>query len=487
MGWKWAVLAMSLFIPDGHNASKTCNEPLALPTKPSSNEKAEGAIVGGEYGAWGRPGMRQTMKRNALAMGAVLLALGAAAAAGPAQSQANGQKSQSKSNRQEPQAQNKEPEPQAQSESRVPDASAGQSGGQASNASGAQALRVRSNLVLVPALVKDKHGETVFSLKAEDFRLTDNGVAQELRMEPDIDAQPLALVAIVETGGQGATHLGDYRGLGAVLDAVIGDVPHRVGVIGFDSAPRLERDFTPDTDEAAKTIATLHAGDQGAAILEALKFGIELLSRQPAEYRRAIVLFSETADNGSRTTIDEAVRAVDDTNTEIYSFAFSSTKAAVGHEASKLPPLPAPLPQPSGTPYSEVPYGPGGCMQPGTDPDAHGKRDVQALDCASDLLPPLRLARMAFLAAREGVKRNVPETVARLTGGEYFTFKNAKTLAQQLLVVSNDVPNYYVLSFRPQSPQPGFHALELKLKDQPKLRVWARKAYWVDAGTGSPK
>lgn len=420
------------------------------------------------------------IRRNALTMGAVLLALGAGAAAtGRTQSQATGQP--------QSQAQNERQESQAQSRSGISAGGAGQNSGQKSNGSGAQALKVRSNLVLVPALVKDKHGETVFSLKAEDFRLTDNGVAQELRMEPDIDAQPLALVAIVETGGQGAAHLGDYRGLGAVLDAVIGAVPHRVAVIGFDSAPRLECKFTPDTDAAAKTIATLRAGDQGAAILEALKFGIELLSRQPAEYRRAIVLFSETADNGSRTTIDEAVRAVDDTNTEIYSFAFSSTKAAMAHEASKLPPLPAPLPQPSGTAYSDVPYGPGGCMQPGTDPDAHGKRDVQALDCASDLLPPLRLARIAFLAAREGVKRNVPQTVARLTGGEYFTFKNAKTLAQELLVVSNDVPNYYVLSFRPQSPQPGFHALELKLKDQPKLRVWARKAYWVDAGTGARK
>jgi VWFA-related protein len=357
-----------------------------------------------------------------------------------------------------------------------------QSDGQASPGSRIPHVTVRSNLVLVPALVKDKHGETAFSLTAEDFRLTDNGVPQSLRLEPDMDSQPLALVVIVETGGEGASHLHDYRDLAAVLEAVIGDVPHRVAIIGFDSAPRLERDFTSDTDVAAKRIAALRPGDQGAAILEALKYGIGLLRKQPPEYRRAVLLFSETADSGSRTSLEDAVRAIDDTNAEIYGFAFSSTKAVVGHEASKLP---APLPQPSGTAYSDVPYGPGGCMGPGSDPDAHGKRDVQALDCASDLLPPLRLARMAFLAAREGVKRNVPETVARLTGGEYFTFKNAEMLTQELLVVSNDVPNYYVLSFRPQSPQPGFHALELRLKDRPELRLWARKAYWVDPDTSA--
>jgi hypothetical protein len=118
---------------------------------------------------------------------------------------------------------------------------------------------------------------------------------------------------------------------------------------------------------------------------------------------------------------------------------------------------------------------------PDADPDAHGSRSVQALDCASDLLPPLRLARMAFLAAKDGFKRNVPESVAQLTGGEYFAFNNATTLSRQLITISNDVPNYYVLSFRPQLPTPGLHALELRLKHRPELQLSARKAYWVDA------
>jgi hypothetical protein len=119
------------------------------------------------------------------------------------------------------------------------------------------------------------------------------------------------------------------------------------------------------------------------------------------------------------------------------------------------------------------------------DPDARGKRSIQALDCASDLLPPLRLARMAFLTARNGLKRNVPESVAQLTGGEYFVFKDATTLTRHLITISSDVPNYYVLSFRPQSPHAGLHALELKLKDKPRLQLRARKAYWVDAGAAA--
>ena len=266
---------------------------------------------------------------------------------------------------------------------------------------------------------------------------------------------------------------------------VIGDVRHvrhLVAVVSFDSKPRIAQDFTDNTDAAAKTIATLNEGDQSAAILDALEFGIDLLRDVPPRYRRAVLLITETADRSSETSLDDAVRSVSDTNTAIYSFGFSSTKEAVKHEASKVP-------LPGGTPYGNEPYGAGGCMSldPGGDPDAHGNRRVQALDCASDLLPPLRLARMAFIAAKDGLKRNVPESVAQLTGGEYFAFTNAATLKRSLLTVSNDLPNNYLLSFRPESPSAGLHTLEMTLKNWPELQLRARNTYWLDAKTsGAP-
>ena len=337
-------------------------------------------------------------------------------------------------------------------------------------------IRTSSTVVLLPALVKTKSGETVFSLTADDFILTDNGVPQTLQLVTDTDSQPLALVVIVETGGQGTQHLPDYDNLGAELDAVIGDVRHLVAVVSFDSKPQIAQDFTDDTDAAAKAITNLTDGDQGAAILDAVNFGIDLLRDAPPRYRRAVLLITETADRGSETSLDEAVRLVSDTNTAIYSFGFSTTKEALKHEASKLP-------SPGGTPYGDEPYGAGGCMSldPGADPDAHGNRRVQALDCASDLLPPLRLVRMAFIAAKDGLKRNVPESVAQLTGGEYFAFTNAATLRRGLIAISNEVPNYYMLTFRPESPSAGLHTLKVTLKGRPELQLKARSTYWLDA------
>ena len=213
---------------------------------------------------------------------------------------------------------------------------------------------------------------------------------------------------------------------------------------------------------------------QGAAILDALSFGIDLLRDVPPRYRRAILLITETADGGSETSLDDAVRLVSDTNTAIYSFGFSTTREAVKHEASKLP-------RPGGTPYGNERYGAGGCMSPdpGADPDAHGDRRVQALDCMSDLLPPLRVVRMAFIAVKDGLKRNVPESVAQLTEANTSPLRTPRRSSGSLLTVSNDVPNYYLLSFRPESPSAGLHTLNLTLKGGPELQLKARTTYWL--------
>jgi hypothetical protein len=121
------------------------------------------------------------------------------------------------------------------------------------------------------------------------------------------------------------------------------------------------------------------------------------------------------------------------------------------------------------------------------DPDATQNKAAQAFDCMGLLVPPLALAKMAAIRASESLEQNVPETVARLTGGEYFKFENNRGLVRDLLTISNHVPNRYVLSFQPQSPHPGFHAVELRLKDHPGLRLTARNGYWADSDAAAAK
>ncbi|HTV08656.1 MAG TPA: VWA domain-containing protein [Candidatus Aquilonibacter sp.] len=329
-------------------------------------------------------------------------------------------------------------------------------------------ISVSSSLVIVPALVKTKSGQLVFTLNANDFTVKDDGIPQKLQLEPDTDSQPLALVVVVQVGGDGIQHLPEYSGLGPLLDAIIGNVPHRVAIVDFDSEPELLHGFTSHTDEIVTELNRIESGDNGAAILDAMSFATKLLRREPPVYRRAILLLSETLDQSSHIDLTEALHELSDTNTSIYAVGFASTKTEVKHEASKL--------------NSSEPNPPHGCFSrdPKADPSTQESRGEQDFDCIADLLPPLRLARMVEIATRNSLRKNVPETCAKLSGGEYFKFNNGKSLRRDLFTISNDVPNRYVLTFRPESPHPGLHALTVTLNDRPNLRIDARSEYWVD-------
>jgi hypothetical protein len=87
---------------------------------------------------------------------------------------------------------------------------------------------------------------------------------------------------------------------------------------------------------------------------------------------------------------------------------------------------------------------------------------------------------MTFLTARYALRTNTAESLAQLTGGEFFHFHDAKDLKAGLIALSNDIPNYYVLSFQPANPTPGLHALHVTTKGLPQRVTKFRREYWMD-------
>ena len=283
------------------------------------------------------------------------------------------------------------------------------------------------------------------------------------------------------------------RVLAPMLESVVGNVRHEVAVVAFDSEPSLVQRFTSRIDAAARAIVDLTPGcsrqhhaenceapgsfhdrsdaENGAAILDSLGYAVDLLRSQPLEYRRAILLVSETLDRGSKMKLEDAVRALNDANTTIYSIGFSTGKSEAAHYGYRELPGSHRYPNP-----------PHGCMgkDPIPDPDATQNEAVQAYDCLTQLAPPLALAKMAAIVVVDGLRRNVPETVAWLSGGEYFKLTDARSLERNMATIANHMPNRYLLSFHPQSPHPGLHVLTLKLPNYEGLKVTARTSYWPD-------
>ena len=347
--------------------------------------------------------------------------------------------------------------------------------------------------VLVPALVRDAAGKVVYTLQADDFVLTDDGVPQELTLLQDTGGEPLALVIVIESGGAGARQFQKYGRLvpplAPMLWAIVGNVHHRVAVVTFDSSPKLIQTFTPDLEEAAATLRDLSVGcsrqnhypncsgpkpehdkpmgDNGAAILDSLVFAVDLLRSESADYRRTILLVSETVDRGSATTIEQAVRAITDTNTTIYAIGFATAKSEAAHYAHHRLPLNSGGWQLSEDPRSDPTHGCVGKSQNPIPDDPSGNRS-QFYNCA------------ATIAAADSLLKNVPATVARMTGGEYFKLGSERNLEQDLMAIGNHLPNRYILSFHPLTPHPQLHVLTIKLPDYEGLEVTARASYWAD-------
>ena len=303
-------------------------------------------------------------------------------------------------------------------------------------------LHTTTTLVVVPTLVQTSGKELVFSLKADDFVLTDNGVPQKVTLEEE-SSRPLSLVVLMQTGGIARGQFENYVHLDSMIADILGKAPNVVSIVNFDSEPEAASPFTSDVVEWKDAIDHPDQGNSGAAILDSIGFGLDLLRKQPQGNRRAILLISQEHDNGSKAKVKDIVRELGETNTAIYSMTFSAEKTAM-KQAFKDP--------------------------------AHLNKPITVGDgqyqAYFDLSMPLNLAI-------SGMRRNLSAEVANLSGGETSGFTSRGDLDTALGVMTNHIRNSYILSFYPTSTEPGLHTLEVRLAHHPELLVSARKNYWA--------
>lgn len=295
-------------------------------------------------------------------------------------------------------------------------------------------FREQSNLVLVPALVKNSQGAIVYGLQASDFIVEDNGVPQPFRLEEAAEAEPISLVVAIQSGRRAYKEFDRIRGLSAMLSPILSQPQNRVALVVFDGQISLVQDFTNSSDAIEHGLSDLNQGDGGAAILDAVDYSVKLLARG-AHRQRVLLLISETRDHGSRAaTIDSVVSRIGTTNTVVYALPFSPSMSQVL--------------------------------------DTERGRNRDEAQPYFDLLAPM-------LMARQAMRRNVPQSIALMTGGEYQTFKSRRSFESNLNDFTNHLHERYLLSFTPRELQPGLHRLRVLLKTPQNSTVLARNSYWA--------
>jgi len=225
-----------------------------------------------------------------------------------------------------------------------------------------------------------------------------------------------------------------------MLADVLGKAPNKISIVNFDSGLEGASPFTSDILQWSDAINHPDAGDNGAAVLDAIAFGIDLLKQQPPNTRRAILLISQRHDSDSKTSEKAVLQTLNETNTAIYSLTFSAEKASIRQAFREPAHLNPPI-------------------------AGHGQNYF-------DLGAPLSLAIGAM-------RTNLCAEVASLSGGEASSFDNRLEIERDLAVLANHLHNTYMLSFAPSSTALGLHRIGVRLLDHPDLVVSARNAYWA--------
>ena len=295
-------------------------------------------------------------------------------------------------------------------------------------------IQTTSTFVLVPVRASSTVGEPVRQLNPELLRVMDDDVQQRAE-RVKTDDLPIALVILMQTGGAGRRQLASYFDLARLVDGILSHSGREVMFATFDSRIEETWHFPAQSDGLNWSLQHPHPGDDGAALMDAVSFGVRQLQAEPGRFRRVVLLLSQDVDQGSAISRKDLIEQLGVASTVVYSLTFPARKLKAGAEAG------------SGT---------------------------TAKLLSPDLAKALRL-----------LDRDTASEIAVLTGGDHMQFDGRRSFNSALLQVADDIRNTQLLGFQPSNHTPGFHTIRVE-SPMPGSReiIVARSAYWFGAAGG---
>ena len=330
-------------------------------------------------------------------------------------------------------------------------------------------VRVRVALVNTPVTVRNTRGEMVHNLEAQDFHITDNGVAQRIS-HFDLGGDPISLVILLETSSRIEPILAQVRKTGILFTQTVMGTTGEAAVVGFDDAVDKLQDFTTNGDQIEHTIAGLKEGTWGSKLYDAMAVGVEMLTARPLATadnpgrRRVLLILSEATDEGSSAKLGEVLRQAQLANVTIYSVGLSTTRA----ELQAKPKDTRPQLTPPGT--FPLPPQPGVPQTPTSEENRYGNIDLMAL------------AVWAVEHVHDKVMDHALELAATATGGAHLaTFKD-RSIEKAIDEIGGELHSQYTLSYTPAGTDAsGYHEIKVHVvgNDAKNLKVRARPGYFL--------
>ncbi len=357
-------------------------------------------------------------------------------------------------------------------------------------------IKVQAREVLLPVTVRDKKGDMVTTLTAADFTLTEDSRPQVIKSFTRQSNLPFRVGLLVDTSRSVSSAMDNERkAAGKFVDLMLPADPKNAKeadqafLIHFDSEVELLEDFTNSRDKLHHEIdgmgPTGHqhtdntqgpetSGDDrehqrasrggGTQLYDAIFLAADDLMK-PKDGRKALVVFSDGGDRGSKETLNDAIDAADRANLAIYTVYF---KGEQERDSSGFPGqgrhggMGGGWPGGGGGGYPGGGYPGGGGGYPGGGGNNRRGSDPRA---------------------GNGVDgKKIMEQIATRTGGRFFEAKKKDALEDIYNQIADELRGQYLLSYTPdQVDNDGdFHKIGLKAKKD-DLTVATREGYY-----GSP-
>ena len=356
-------------------------------------------------------------------------------------------------------------------------------------------LHVDAREVLLPVTVRDKKGALVTNLQMSDFVLTQDGRPQTIKSFTRESNLPFRLGLLVDTSRSTLGALENERkAAGKFIDQMLpadpksGTGADEAFLIHFDREVELLQDFTSSREKLHTQLDEMGStrksrddrqgpetmGDErdhrqgrgGTQLYDAIFLASDELMKSK-DGRKALVVFSDGVDRGSKDTLNDAVDAADRANVAVYTIYFKSENdrgdsgfgyPGGGRHGGGYPGGGGGYPG-GGYPGGGYPgggYPGGGGQQPGDG----GK------------------------GGRDG--KNIMLLIATRTGGHAYEAKKKENLDEIYGLIVEELRGQYLLTYTPDvvDKEGGYHKVALKA-NKGDLTVVTRQGYYAPGSDAS--
>ena len=195
-------------------------------------------------------------------------------------------------------------------------------------------IRVGVRMVQVDAVVRDRAGHMIDNLTADDFRVYEDGVLQEVQ-NFSRDELPLAVAIVIDRSGSVGPYISELR---RIATRALDQLKHRDEVCLFSFADTVDRleDLTTNRQRIVDAIDRIRTGG-GTDITDALHDAVTYLARIAPDHRHAVILISDNQQTvNPQASETETIRTAMETETVVYSLKTSGDSLQL---ASRLPSL----------------------------------------------------------------------------------------------------------------------------------------------------